>query len=286
MHRARDLHPGGLPVRCRPPRRPRAVRRQLADQRARSLQAPRTPVPPPCRSAPGRSYYLPLVAGADPPGRSRPPGRSPHLDRDAHEEHEASRLRRPGSTACSPRRARPSRRAPSPSPTRPTKAGFCKLYGIRYQLDNGGIDYKQFLGKPLDVIVTVTDPSGTSATTTARIQVAPTLVNPMKPFTAFSPSGSRRRSARSSSRRAFACSPRPPPPEPARAPEWQLLASELPSALLSVSGRSPRRHLRRGRRQGPRAARPALRRQGAGASSTPARAATSGGCRRSRTARC
>jgi hypothetical protein len=30
-----------------------------------------------------------------------------------------------------------------------------------------------------------------------------------------------------------------PPPEPAKTSEWQLLATELPSALLSVSGRSP-----------------------------------------------
>jgi len=60
----------------------------------------------------------------------------------------------------------------------PDEGGYCKLYGLRYQLDNGGIDYKQFLGKPLDVRVTVTDPAGTTATSTAHIQVAPTLVNP------------------------------------------------------------------------------------------------------------
>jgi hypothetical protein len=60
----------------------------------------------------------------------------------------------------------------------PSEGGYCKLYGLRYQLDNGGIDYKQFLGKPLDVKVTVTDTSGASATQTAHIQVAPTLVNP------------------------------------------------------------------------------------------------------------
>ena len=29
----------------------------------------------------------------------------------------------------------------------PDDGGYCKLYGLRYQLDNGGIDYKQFLGK-------------------------------------------------------------------------------------------------------------------------------------------
>jgi hypothetical protein len=60
----------------------------------------------------------------------------------------------------------------------PDEGGYCKLYGIRYQLDNEGIDYKQFLGKPLDVSVTVTDQGGSTMTATARIKVAPTLVNP------------------------------------------------------------------------------------------------------------
>jgi hypothetical protein len=36
----------------------------------------------------------------------------------------------------------------------------------------------------------------------------------------------------------LACRPSPPP-DPPKTPEWQLLATELPSALLSVSGRSP-----------------------------------------------
>jgi hypothetical protein len=57
----------------------------------------------------------------------------------------------------------------------PDEGSFCKLYGIRYQLDNEGIDYKQFLGKPLDVHVTVTDPTGSTITSTARVNIAPTL---------------------------------------------------------------------------------------------------------------
>ncbi len=62
----------------------------------------------------------------------------------------------------------------------PSEGGFCKVYGMRYQLDTGGIDYRPFLGKPLDVTVTVTDPVGASAKATTRINVAPTLVNPPK----------------------------------------------------------------------------------------------------------
>ncbi|MFI5297053.1 MAG: hypothetical protein ACHREM_03065 [Polyangiales bacterium] len=60
----------------------------------------------------------------------------------------------------------------------PDEGGYCKLFGIRYQLDNEGIDYKQFLGKPLDLVVTTTDPSGATATAKARVQIDPTLINP------------------------------------------------------------------------------------------------------------
>jgi len=58
------------------------------------------------------------------------------------------------------------------------EGGYCKLYGLRYQLDNGGIDYTQFLGKPLDVTTTVVDGAQATASSTVRIQVAPTLRNP------------------------------------------------------------------------------------------------------------
>lgn len=60
----------------------------------------------------------------------------------------------------------------------PDEGDYCKLYGLRYQLDNLGVDYKQFLGKPLDVVVTVADTSGATAKTAVHIQVAPMLANP------------------------------------------------------------------------------------------------------------
>ena len=56
------------------------------------------------------------------------------------------------------------------------EGGYCKLYGLRYQLDNGGIDYKQFLGKPLDVSVEVHDITGTTLKSVAHINVAPTVL--------------------------------------------------------------------------------------------------------------
>jgi hypothetical protein len=60
----------------------------------------------------------------------------------------------------------------------PDEGGYCKLYGLRYQLDNGGIDYVQFLGKPLDVTSTVVDSNGVTASSTAHIRVAPTIRSP------------------------------------------------------------------------------------------------------------
>jgi hypothetical protein len=51
------------------------------------------------------------------------------------------------------------------------EGGYCKLFGLRYQLDNGGIDYKQFLGKPLDVTVEVRDTTGAVQAGVAHINV-------------------------------------------------------------------------------------------------------------------
>jgi hypothetical protein len=58
----------------------------------------------------------------------------------------------------------------------PDEGGYCKLYGLRFQLDNGGVDYTQFLGKPLNVTIEVRDATGASATTTAHIMIAPTIL--------------------------------------------------------------------------------------------------------------
>lgn len=60
----------------------------------------------------------------------------------------------------------------------PDEGGFCKLAGLRYQLDIDGTDYHQFLGQPLDVTVTVADASGAKGTATAHVQIAPTILCP------------------------------------------------------------------------------------------------------------
>jgi hypothetical protein len=58
----------------------------------------------------------------------------------------------------------------------PGEGGYCKLFGLRYQLDNGGIDYHQFLGKPLDLTIKVDDTTGASASAVAHINVDPVVL--------------------------------------------------------------------------------------------------------------
>jgi hypothetical protein len=60
----------------------------------------------------------------------------------------------------------------------PDEGGYCKLYGLRYQLDVDGTDYHAFLGQPLDVTVTVKDPSGATGTGVAHLNVDPQLLCP------------------------------------------------------------------------------------------------------------
>jgi hypothetical protein len=56
------------------------------------------------------------------------------------------------------------------------QGGYCKLFGLRYQLDITGTDYHTFLGHPLDVTVTITDSVGTTGTGVAHFAVAPTIL--------------------------------------------------------------------------------------------------------------
>jgi hypothetical protein len=59
---------------------------------------------------------------------------------------------------------------------------FCKLWGLRYQLDSGATDlaadYKRFLGKKLEVTVEVNDSTGATAKSTKTILIADKLLCP------------------------------------------------------------------------------------------------------------
>jgi hypothetical protein len=62
------------------------------------------------------------------------------------------------------------------------EGSYCKLYGLRYQVDSGVADltqgYQRFLGKRLAVTVKVTDTTGASAESTRTVQIANTLLCP------------------------------------------------------------------------------------------------------------
>ncbi len=55
----------------------------------------------------------------------------------------------------------------------PAEGGYCKLFGLRFQLDLDGVDYIPLLGKELDVTVTVTDQGGDSAHDSRRVMLSP-----------------------------------------------------------------------------------------------------------------
>jgi hypothetical protein len=133
--------------------------------------------PPDLQIGTGQSYYLPLARGQVLQAEAGPQG--------GHHIWIATRMRNLKQAGSTTRitGVQPDTGATIPPTTlaftyAPDEGGYCKLYGIRYQLDNEGIDYKPFLGKPLDLTVTVTDSTGATVTATSRVQIAPTVINP------------------------------------------------------------------------------------------------------------
>jgi hypothetical protein len=54
----------------------------------------------------------------------------------------------------------------------PADGGYCKLYGLRFQLDADGVDYLPLLGKELDVTATVVDRSGDTGRDSRRVMLS------------------------------------------------------------------------------------------------------------------
>jgi hypothetical protein len=136
---------------------------------------PKNAGPPALQIGTGRSYYVPMTPGQTLQAEAGPQG--------GHHVWIATRMRNMKQAGSTTKivGVQPDTHVTIPPTTlaftyAPDEGDFCKLYGIRYQLDNEGIDYKQFLGKPLDIVVTVTDPSGAKAEATARVQIAPTVI--------------------------------------------------------------------------------------------------------------
>src|SRR6202041_543970 len=138
---------------------------------------PKNAGPPTVQIGTGQTGYVPLAAGQTLQAEAGPQG--------GHHIWIATRMKnmkQAGSTT-QVSAVQPGTNTPIPPSSfaftfDPDEGGYCKLYGLRYQLDNGGIDYVQFLGKPLDVKTTVVDSIGQTASSIAHVQIAPTLVNP------------------------------------------------------------------------------------------------------------
>lgn len=62
------------------------------------------------------------------------------------------------------------------------EGAYCKLWGLRYQLDSGASnlaeDYKRFLGRQLAVTVEVADSTGAKASSTRTVQIAQQILCP------------------------------------------------------------------------------------------------------------
>lgn len=58
------------------------------------------------------------------------------------------------------------------------EGGYCKIFGLRYQLDSATTPIERFLGKPLDVTVEVRDTEGASAKATQRIDIGDSVLTP------------------------------------------------------------------------------------------------------------
>jgi hypothetical protein len=57
----------------------------------------------------------------------------------------------------------------------PAEGGYCKLFGLRFQLDLDGVDYVPLLGQELDVTATVVDHSGDTGQGTRRVTLSPAV---------------------------------------------------------------------------------------------------------------
>lgn len=62
------------------------------------------------------------------------------------------------------------------------EGGYCKLYGLRYQLDVGASDltkaYKRFLGKTMEITIQLTDSTKATATSTRTVKIADKILCP------------------------------------------------------------------------------------------------------------
>ncbi|HEY8039876.1 MAG TPA: hypothetical protein VIF15_08795 [Polyangiaceae bacterium] len=133
--------------------------------------------PPAVQVGTGQTDYLPLTSGQQVTAEQGPQG-GHHIWIAVRQQN----LKQAGSTTTITS-VQPSTGLAGPKMAfvftfNPDQGGFCKLAGLRYQLDLDGTDYHQFLGQPLDVTVTIADASGATGTGVAHVDIAPTILCP------------------------------------------------------------------------------------------------------------
>jgi hypothetical protein len=138
---------------------------------------PSNPGPPVVQVGTGQTDYLPLTAGQTVQAEQGPQG-GHHIWIATRQEN----LKQAGSTTTITS-VQPTTGLAGPEMRfiftfEPDEGGFCKLSGLRYQLDLDGTDYHLFLGQPLDVTVVIADPTGVTGTGVAHINIAPTILCP------------------------------------------------------------------------------------------------------------
>jgi hypothetical protein len=138
---------------------------------------PANPGPPAVQVGTGQTDYLPLTDGQTVQAEQGPQG-GHHIwiavrQQNIQQSGSTTTITsvQPGTNLAGPRMAFVFTFAPD-------EGNFCKLSGLRYQLDLDGTDYHLFLGQPLDVTVTIADQSGTTGTGVAHVNIAPTILCP------------------------------------------------------------------------------------------------------------
>jgi hypothetical protein len=125
----------------------------------------------------GQSDYLPLTDGQTIQAEQGPQG-GHHVWVAVRQENLKQSLSKTTITSVAPAMGLAGPRTAFVFTFDPDQGGFCKLAGLRYQLDADGVDYHRFLGQALDITVTIADVTGATGTGVAHVNIAPTVLCP------------------------------------------------------------------------------------------------------------
>jgi hypothetical protein len=126
--------------------------------------------PPLVEVGTGQSDYLPVTSGQTLQAEQGPQG-GHHVWIAVRQENLKQRGSTTTLTSVQPATGLVGPRMSYAFTFQPDTGGFCKLFGLRYQLDIDGTDYHLFLGQPLDVTVAIKDPSGTTGAGIAHLNI-------------------------------------------------------------------------------------------------------------------